>query len=98
MTSQLIKDKYLTIQAVADILSCTDQHIYNLLMEGVLLGIKIGSRAMRVSEQSLNDFIEKRKINPEDLFDPDREKQTKQTATYTSAPAQIARSKWMNRG
>jgi excisionase family DNA binding protein len=79
---------------VADLLSCTEQHIYNLIMEGALLAIKIGSRAMRVSEQSLSDFIEKRKINPEDFFDPDTEK--KQAAAAMSEQ-QVARPRWMNR-
>jgi hypothetical protein len=72
MTS--ITDKYLKIQVVTDILNCTEQHISDLIMEGELVTIKIGSRAQRVSEQSLNEFIERRKVTPEDLFDPDIEK------------------------
>jgi excisionase family DNA binding protein len=86
-----IKDKYLTIQSVADTLSCTERHIYDLIVEGSLAAIKVGSRAVRVSEQSLNEFIEKQKINPEDLYDPDRDKKP----APAPAPAQIARSKWI---
>jgi excisionase family DNA binding protein len=92
----LIKDKYLTIQVVADILSCTERHIYDLIVEGALVAIKVGSRAVRVSEQSLNDFIEKRKINPEDLFDPDKDKEKKQ-ASVAPAGQPVARPRWMNR-
>ena len=71
MTS--IKDKYLTLQVVADLLSCTERHIYDLIAEGYLTAIKVGSRSVRVSEQSLIEFIEKQKVNPEDIFDPDNE-------------------------
>jgi excisionase family DNA binding protein len=71
----LIKDKYLTLQVVADLLSCTERHIFDLIAEGYLIAIKVGSRAVRVSEKSLEEFIEKQKVNPEDFFDPDKEKQ-----------------------
>ena len=69
----MIKDKYLTLQTVAEILSCTDRHIYDLIVEGALDAIKVGGRAMRVSEKSLEEFIEKQKVNPADYFDPDNE-------------------------
>jgi excisionase family DNA binding protein len=87
----LINDKYLKIQVVAEILSCIDQHIYNLIVEGELEAIKVGARAMRVSEQSLLAFIERRKISPEDLLDPDQE--TKQSP----ADQRVARSKWVDK-
>jgi excisionase family DNA binding protein len=89
-----IKDKYLTIKTVADMLSCTERHINDLIVEGELIAIKIGSRAMRVSEQSLNEFIEKNKVNPEDIYDPDREKKQAPSIPVTQ---QIARSKFMSR-
>lgn len=56
-----------------EILDCTERHIYDLIADGELLAIRIGSRAKRISEKSLEDFIKRRKINPEDLFDPDQE-------------------------
>lgn len=89
MTS--IKDKYLTMQVVADILSCSERHIYDLIVEGALTAIKVGGRAVRISEQSLIEFIEKRKINPEDLFDPDLENQ------QPAQTNQVAKSKWIGR-
>jgi excisionase family DNA binding protein len=88
----LIKDKYLTLQIVAEILSCTDRHIYDLIVEGALDAIKVGGRAMRVSEQSLKDFIEKMKVNPADFFDPDKETKS---AAATEHP--VARSKYLGR-
>jgi excisionase family DNA binding protein len=84
MTS--IKDKYLTMQTVAEILSCTERHVYDLIVEESLVAIKVGSRAVRVSEQSLIDFIEKRKVNSADLFDPDNETVNSERNTKANYP------------
>ena len=92
MTS--IKDKYLTPHVVADLLSCTERHIYDLIAEGSLTAIKVGSRSVRVSEQSLKDFIEKMKVNPADFFDPDKEKQ-QSPAAPSERP--VARSKFLTK-
>jgi excisionase family DNA binding protein len=81
----------LTIATVAELLSCTDQYVYKLIEDGKLEGIKLGSRAIRISEKSLYDFIAAARINPEDLFDPDREKKE------TPGSQEIARSKWMQK-
>ena len=84
------RDKYLSINVVADILSCTERHIYDLIQEEKLEGIKIGSRAIRISERSLFIFIENSKLNPGDVFDPGlQEKPVKQV--------QVARSRWMDK-
>ncbi len=84
------KPRYLTMERVAEILSCTERHVYNLVVEGRLEAIKIGTRAVRISERSLHEFIETARINPDDLFDPNTEKKE------TDLP-QIARSKWMTK-
>lgn len=86
-----VKDKYITIRKVAEILSCTERHIYDLIVAGSLQAIKVGSRAVRVSEQSLCKFIEKSRVNPEDFFDPDLEKQS------SPAAQQTVRSRWMSK-
>jgi len=50
------KDRYITVQFVAEILSCTEKHIYFLIQEGSLQSIKIGNRARdRFRERSLAD-------------------------------------------
>jgi excisionase family DNA binding protein len=86
-----IKKKYLTMQVVAETLSCTERHVYDLIVEGSLKAIKIGGRAVRISEESLEEFIKNHEINPEDLFDPELEnEQQKQNK-------QIARSEWIAR-
>lgn len=88
----LQKDRYLTVEMVGGILSCTERHIRDLVMEGSLIAIKVGSRAIRISERSLDEFVENNKVNPEDLYDPDRdEKKT------TIPPRQVARSTWMSK-
>ena len=89
-----ISDKYLTLQVVADLLSCTERHIFDLIAEGYLIAIKVGSRAVRVSEKSLEEFIEKQKVNPEDFFDPDKEKQQSPVAPSERS---VARSKFLTK-
>lgn len=86
------KDRYLTIEIVAGILSCTERHIRDLIMEGDLVAIKVGSRAIRISERSLNKFIENRRVNPEDLLDPDQDEKKS-----TSPQRPVARSIWMTK-
>ncbi|MCK9362114.1 MAG: helix-turn-helix domain-containing protein [Syntrophales bacterium] len=88
-------DRYLTIQSVAKTLSCTDQYIYGLVREGNLTAIKIGERALRVSEQSLHAFLAARIVNPEDYFAP-KEGLREESPRETQNP-NIARSNWMNR-
>jgi excisionase family DNA binding protein len=85
------KPRYMTMERVAEILSCSERHVYRLVIEGKLEAIKIGGRAVRISEKSLHDFIETSRVNPEDLFDPDIEKKE------SSDRPPIARSKWMQK-
>ena len=82
-------DKYLKITKVMEILDCKERHIYDLIAAGEILAIRIGSQARRISEKSLNDYIERNKINPEDLFDPDVEK------TEVKADRPVARSRFI---
>ncbi len=89
--TEKITEKYITIQTVAERLSCTDNHVYELIREGKLLAVKIGERALRVSETSYADFIADNVINPEDYFAP-----TEPTPDPESQKPKIARSNWMN--
>ena len=81
----------MSIETVAEILCCSERHVYNLITEGKLEAIKIGSRAYRISEKSLEDFIEKGKVNPDDFFDPDKEEKD----ARPNHPA--VKSKWMQK-
>ena len=86
------KDRYVTMAMVAEILTCTDRHVYDLVAEGALTAIKVGSRAIRISERSLNEFIKNNKINPADLYAPETEEKK------TPAPQRpAAKSRWMTK-
>ena len=87
-------DKFLTVQTTAETLGCTDQYIYILIQQGSLRAIKLGERALRVSNQSLQDFIASRTVNPDDYFAP-KEPPSKQIPE-PKKPS-IARSNWMTR-
>ena len=92
----LTQDKYLPMQTVAGILGVTERFVYDLIAGGYLTAIKVGSRAVRISEKSLNDYIASRIINPEDLFDPDAAK--KEDHISARPPQQpVAKSKWIAR-
>lgn len=86
------RDRYMTPAEVAETLSCTEQHVYNLIAQGFLLAIKIGSRALRISEQALREFIENNRFNPEDLYDLDREEQADEKPKRPPA-----KSMWMTK-
>jgi len=62
-------DRYLYIQKVADTLGVTKNHIYALIKDGHLIAIRVGNRSLRVSEASLNRFIESRVVDSEEYFD-----------------------------
>lgn len=88
-------EKYLTIKAVSESLSCTERHIYDLIVIGDLSAIKIGARAVRIAESSLTAFITRRRITPEDFFAPERE--APPTPSTPQQAPQVARSKWMKK-
>jgi excisionase family DNA binding protein len=64
-------DRWITIKSVAATLACTEKHVYTLIQDGALKATKLGKRALRVSEQSLQAFISSRIVNPEDYYAPD---------------------------
>ena len=65
-----LPDRFITIQHAAERLSCSDRYIHELIQIGALIAIKIGRRAIRVSEKSLTEFIESRCLNPQTYFTP----------------------------
>jgi excisionase family DNA binding protein len=52
-------EKLLTIKQVAEILRCTETHVWNLLRRGNLPYIKHGRKFTRVRETDLKEYIEK---------------------------------------
>ena len=93
MIKEKTADKYLTVQSVAETLSCTDRYVYELIQAGSLTAVKIGERALRISEQSLQTFLAARIVNPEEYFAPKESQPTEPSP----APKKVARSSWMNR-
>jgi excisionase family DNA binding protein len=62
-------ERYLYVTTVAQSLRCSNQHVYNLITSGELEAIKIGKRAIRVTESSLIRFLEQSRVDPEALFE-----------------------------
>ncbi|MBN1663492.1 MAG: helix-turn-helix domain-containing protein [Deltaproteobacteria bacterium] len=82
------KDRYITVQHVADTLSCTERHVYYLIQDGALKAIKIGQRAIRISENSFDKFVKSNELDPEEYFAPEPD--------FPEPPQnKIARSTWM---
>ena len=42
-----------------------NQYIYTLIKEGRLTAIRIGARAIRISEKSLSGFINSNRVDPD---------------------------------
>jgi len=84
-------DRYISAQKVAEILSCTDQYVYSLVREETLDAIKIGPRALRISERSLNAFIDAGRVDPEDYFAPEAQE------PEPSPQKKIVHSNWMDK-
>ena len=55
---------WIYVRDVADELSVTCQHVYDLIDRGQLEAIRVGKRAKRVSRISLDGFIAKMKVQP----------------------------------
>lgn len=84
-------ERYITIQTVAQRLSCTDNHVYALIREGKLQAVKIGERALRISERSYDDFVVKNLVDPANYFAP------VEARPQSDTPRAPARSAWMRK-
>jgi len=94
MEDQKACDTFITIQVAADILSCTPQFIYTLIGSGDLKAIKLGSRALRISVESLHNFIDNNWVDPETYrVEEDEKKPPKRGGTVKTG----VRSDFMSR-
>ncbi len=66
--SKMKQDRYLTVSRVGNILCCSDQFIYKLIKEGKITALRLGIRAIRISEKSLHEFIDSNLLFPDDYF------------------------------
>lgn len=95
------RDRYISVQNAVEVLGCMDHQVYSLIQEGKLTAIKIGVRAIRISEKSLWDFIAANTVNPQDYIAP-KERPQEPPRSQKIAPEEprvqkIARSNWMRR-
>lgn len=61
--------RHIQVKKVATILDCTKEHIYHLIRVGHLQAIKLGPRALRVSESSLKEFISDREVEKTEFLE-----------------------------
>lgn len=65
------KDRLIYVRNAAERLCCTEAHVYQMIADGKLSAVRLGPRALRVFEKSVDEFIRQHKINAEDyLSDP----------------------------
>lgn len=62
------QDRYLTVSRVAEILGCSERHVYDMVKEGKLKALRLGIRAIRISGKSLNKFIDSNIVDPDEYF------------------------------
>jgi excisionase family DNA binding protein len=53
-----------TFPEISTILSCSRQHVYNLVDRGDLQAIRIGRRGRRITRESLRDFLTRNTLDP----------------------------------
>jgi len=90
-------EQFVTVRAAADSLGCTDQYIYQLVSSGTLRAIKMGTRAIRISVESLNEMIQSSWIQPSDEVVQESMKADAETRQKQIRPGsrRVARSMWM---
>lgn len=62
------KDKWLMVKTVQDRLNVSDNFVYRLIRDGKLKALRHGPRMYRISEKSLNAYIDASVVDPEDFF------------------------------
>ena len=63
----------MTMQKVMKILSCSDDFVRKELRRGRLEGLRIGTSAIRIYKDSLQEYMKKRKILPDEkVLDEDK--------------------------
>ena len=62
-------EKFLYVHKVAKRLSCSNRHVYKLIRDGELKAIRLGTRALRITESSLESFVKKNRVDPEEYYE-----------------------------
>jgi excisionase family DNA binding protein len=57
------------IPKVAEVLACTKRHVYVLIRRGELEAVKVGASHLRVSRESVRQFLIRNRVDPENYFE-----------------------------
>lgn len=88
------KEKYATVGDLAARLGCVESHVIELVAGGKLTAVRIGPRALRISERSFEQFVAGtigEIVKRQSSFTKDEPKTVR---TLSPAPV-VARSSWM---
>lgn len=85
-----VKDKFVTVQSLAARLSCTDAHVYNMIREGLIVAVKIGGRAVRISDNSIEAYLAANVIDPRECVVEEAPESNK------GNERPVARSSWIS--
>lgn len=56
------------VRTAARTLCCTPWHIYQLIRDGKIVAIRVGSTNYRVVKESVDKFIKDARVDPEDYY------------------------------
>ncbi len=54
---------FMTVRQAATVIECTEKHVYNMIHLGRLEALRIGLRGLRVSRESISNYLSKGKGN-----------------------------------
>lgn len=88
------QDKYLSVHRVAETLGCTERYVYEMVKDGKLKALRLGNRAIRISESSLTEFIESNIVNPDEYFGFEAARNPDPDPVHSR---KVVRSSWMDK-
>lgn len=65
----LAKNQFIQVRKAAKILDCSSDFIHQLIREKKITAINLGERATRVSSESLLNYIQESRIDPEKFYE-----------------------------
>lgn len=68
MPNAMAAEKLIYVKTAAQMLCCTERHVYNMIQEGRLEAVRVGPRGMRVKKSSVDQYIRDNTVEPEDFF------------------------------
>jgi len=93
-TKEKKQDRYLAVNQVADVLGCKERFVYEKVKEGKLKAIRLGIRAIRISEKSLKEFIKSNIVDPDEYFGLEESREPDPEPVHSR---KVVRSNWMDK-